>query len=60
MRAYGRMDPLRFMYIKQNLIECKDEQIRLARKLGDNQLVYQYQQQKSQLEQALRMIENGM
>ena len=60
MRAYGRMDPLRFMYIKQNLIECKDEQIRLARKLGDNQLVYQYQQQKNQLEQALRMIENGM
>jgi len=48
------------MYIKQNLISYKDDQISLARKLGDSQMVYEYQQQKSQIEQALRMIENGM
>jgi hypothetical protein len=60
MRSRGRMDPMRYMYIKQNLISYKDDQISLARKLGDSQMVYEYQQQKSQIEQALRMIENGM
>lgn len=60
MRAYGRMDPSRFMFIKQNLIQYKDEQISLARKLGDSQMMYEYQQQKSQIERAFRMIENGM
>lgn len=60
MRSRGQMDPMRYMYIKQNLIRYKDEQISLARKLGDSQMVYEYQQQKSQIEQALRMIENGM
>ena len=60
MRSRGQMDPMRYMYIKQNLISYKDDQISLARKLGDSQMVYEYQQQKSQIEQALRMIENGM
>ena len=60
MRSRGRMDPMRYMYIKQNLIRYKDDQISLARKLGDSQMVYEYQQQKSKIEQALRMIENGM
>ena len=60
MRNRGQMDPMRYIYIKQNLIRYKDEQISLARKLGDSQMVYEYQQQKSKIEQALRMIENGM
>ena len=60
MRSRGQMDPMRYMYIKQNLIRYKDDQISLARKLGDSQMVYEYQQQKSKIEQALRMIENGM
>ena len=60
MRNRGQMDPMRYMYIKQNLIRYKDEQINLANKLGDSQMAYEYQQQKNQIEQALKMIENGM
>ena len=59
MRNSGRMDPVRYMYIKQTVLNNKDEQIRLARQLGDNQLVYEYQQQKQKLEQAYRVLENN-
>lgn len=60
MRSRGQMDPMRYMYIKQNLIDYKDEQISLARKLGDSQMAYEYLQQKEKILQAFRMIENGM
>lgn len=59
MRNSGRMDPARYMYIKQTILFNKDEQIRLARQLNDNQLVYEYQQQKQKQEQAFRMMESG-
>ena len=59
MRNSGRVDPVRYMYIKQTVLNNKDEQIRLARQLGDNQLVYEYQQQKQKLEQAYRVLENN-
>ena len=59
MRNSGRMDPVRYMYIKQTVLNNKDEQIRLARQLGDNQLVYEYQQQKQKLEQAYKVLENN-
>lgn len=59
MRNSGRMDPARYMYIKQAVLNNKDEQIRLARQLGDSQLVYEYQQQKEKLEQAYRMLEKN-
>ncbi len=59
MRNSGRMDPARYMYIKQAVLDNKDEQIRLARQLGDTQLTYEYQQQKEKLEQAYRMLEKN-
>ena len=60
MRASGQIDPMRYMFIKQNTIRYKDEQISLAYKLGDSQMAYEYQQQKEKIERAFRMIENGM
>lgn len=59
MRNSGRMDPLRLMYIQRNCIRKKDEQISLARELGDRQMVSEYQQQKAQLIQAFRAMDNG-
>lgn len=59
MRNSGSIDPTRYMYIKQTTLNNKEEQISLARQLGDNQLVYEYQQQKQKLEQAYRMMESG-
>ena len=59
MRNSGRMDPTRYMYIKQTILFNKDEQIRLARQLNDSKLEYEYKQQKQKQEQAFRMMENG-
>jgi hypothetical protein len=59
MRNSGNIDPARYLYIKQTVLNNKEEQISLARQLGDNQLVYEYQQQKQKLEQAYRMMESG-
>lgn len=59
MYRSGRMDPHRYIYIKSTILNYKDEQIQLARKLGNNQLVLEYQQQKQQQLQAFRMLENG-
>ena len=58
MRNRGSIDPTRYLYIKQTVLSNKEEQISLARRLGDNQLVYEYQQQKQKLEQAYRMMES--
>ena len=59
MRQRGQMDPARYLYIKQALIQYKDEQIRLSRELGDEQMTREYMQQKDGVLQAFRMIENG-
>ena len=59
MRQRGQMDPARYLYIKQALIQYKDEQIRLSRELGDEQMAREYMQQKDVLLQSSRMIENG-
>ena len=59
MRSSGQMDPLRFTSITQRLLQYKQEQISLAERLGDDQLVYEYQQQYSKLIDAIRMMENG-
>lgn len=50
MRANGNIDPFRVMYIKQNLIRYKDEQIDIAaNKLHDSQLAREYMEQKRKL-----------
>lgn len=59
MRNSGRMDPANYMFIKQTMLGYKQEQISLARQLGDYQLASQYQQQYQQLELAYSMLENG-
>ena len=59
MRQRGQMDPARYLYIKQALIQYKDEQIRLSQELGDEQMVREYMQQKDGVLQSFRMIENG-
>lgn len=59
MRQRGQMDPARYLYIKQTLIQYKDEQIRLSRELGDEQMTREYMQQKDGVLQSFRMIENG-
>ena len=59
MRQRGQMDPARYLYIKQTLIQYKDEQIRLSRELGDEQMAREYMQQKDGVLQSFRMIENG-
>lgn len=46
MRQRGQMDPARYLYIKQALIQYKDEQIRLSQELGDEQMAREYMQQK--------------
>jgi hypothetical protein len=47
------------MYIKQALLQYKDEQIQLARQLGDDDLEMEYRQQKDGVMESFRMIENG-
>lgn len=59
MRQRGQMDPARYLYIKQALIQYKDEQIRLSQELGDEQMAREYMQQKDVVLQSFRMIENG-
>ena len=59
MRRSGQMDPARYMYIKQALLQYKDEQIQLARQLGDDDLEREYRQQKDGVMESFRMIENG-
>ena len=59
MRQRGQMDPARYLYIKQTLIQYKDEQIRLSQELGDAQMAREYMQQKDGVLQSFRMIENG-
>lgn len=59
MRRIGQMDPARYMYIKQALLQYKDEQIQLARQLGDDDLEREYRQQKDGVMESFRMIENG-
>ena len=59
MRSRGQIDPMRFMYIKQTLILYKDEQIRLAQKLGDSQMAREYQQQKDEVLMLFRKMESG-
>ena len=59
MRQRGQMDPARYLYIKQTLIQYKDEQIRLSRELGDEQMAREYMQQKDVVLQSFRRIENG-
>ena len=59
MRQRGQMDPARYLYIKQALIQYKDEQIRLSQELGDEQMAREYMQQKDGVLQSFRMIENG-
>ena len=59
MRQRGQMDPARYLYIKQTLIQYKDEQIRLSRELDDEQMTREYMQQKDGVLQSFRMIENG-
>lgn len=59
MRRSGQMDPARYMYIKQALLQYKDEQIQLARQLGDDDLEREYRQQKDDVMMSFRMIENG-
>lgn len=59
MRQRGQMDPARYLYIKQALIQYKDEQIRLSQELDDEQMAREYMQQKDGVLQSFRMIENG-
>lgn len=59
MRQRGQIDPARYLYIKQTLIQYKDEQIRLSRELGDEQMAREYMEQKDVVLQSFRMIENG-
>lgn len=59
MRRSRQMDPQRFTSITQRILQYKQEQISLAEKLGDTQLVYEYQQQYSKLVDAIQMMENG-
>ncbi|MEE3385800.1 MAG: WG repeat-containing protein [Prevotella sp.] len=59
MRQRGQMDPARYLHIKQTLIQYKVEQIRLSRELGDEQMTREYMQQKDEVLQSFRMIENG-
>ena len=59
MRQRGQMDPARYLYIKQALIQYKDEQIRLSQELGDEQMAREYMQQKDGVLQSFRKIENG-
>lgn len=59
MRQAGQMDPVRFMYLSQTILGYKQEQISIAERIGDPELVYEYQQQYSQTAEALRMMENG-
>lgn len=59
MRQRGQVDPARYIYIKQTVIQYKDEQIRLSQELGDEQMVREYMQQKNKVLQAFSMIENG-
>lgn len=57
MRANGNIDPFRIMYIKQNLIRYKDEQIDIAaNKLHDSQLAREYMEQKRKLLLAFKQM----
>ena len=57
MRANGNIDPFRVMYIKQNLIRYKDEQIDIAaNKLHDSQLAREYMEQKRKLLLAFKQM----
>lgn len=58
MRQSGHIDPTRYMYIKQTLLEYKDEQIQLARQLGDSEMVSEYEQQKETVLRTFSMMEN--
>lgn len=58
MRQSGHIDPTRYMYIKQTLLEYKNEQIQLARRLGDSEMVSEYEQQKETVLHAFSMMEN--
>lgn len=62
MQQSGQMDHaryLRLLYIKQTLIQYKDEQIQLSLELGDEQLARKHMQEKDGLLQSIRMLENG-
>lgn len=59
MRQRGQVAPARYIYIKQTIIQYKDEQIRLSQELGDEQMVREYMQQKEKVLQSFRMMDNG-
>ena len=59
MRRTGQMDLVRFTSLSQAILGVKQEQISIAERIGDAELIYEYQQQYSQTTEALRMMENG-
>ena len=59
MRQSGQMDPMRLMSLSQTILGYKQEQISIAERLGDNNLIYEYQQQYSDVAETLRMMEGG-
>lgn len=59
MRRTGQMDPVRFMYLSQTILGYKQEQISIAERIGDPELIYEYQQQYSKAVESLQMMENG-
>lgn len=59
MRRTGQVNPMSYSFINQALINIKDEQIRLSRELGDEQMASEYIQQKDQLMRAMNMMYQG-
>lgn len=59
-RSRGQLDPMNAMWYKQRMLSIKDEQIDLARQLGDDYLVHQYQTKREQLELIFRSLGMGL
>ena len=59
-RSRGQLDPMNAMWYKQRMLSIKDEQIGLARQLGDDYLVHQYQTKREQLELIFRSLGMGL
>ncbi|ROT08975.1 hypothetical protein EEL49_05650 [Muribaculaceae bacterium Isolate-104 (HZI)] len=59
-RSRGQLDPMNAMWYKQRMLSIKDEQIDLARQLGDDYLVHQYQTKQEQLELIFRSLGMGL
>ena len=57
MQQSRQVDPMRLMYLSQTILGYKQEQISIAERLADANLIYQYQQEYGDVAEILRMME---